>query len=78
MAIGEVLPVAGQVVAECQQLRLLQVTHTLQDLAFGIGVFQGQVEVMQQAAKQAAIEQAKRFTGLGGPQLLGGTGDVIG
>ena len=54
MAVGEVLPVPGQVVAECQQLRLLQVAHTFQDLAFGVGVFQWQVEVMQQPAEQAA------------------------
>ena len=47
MAVGKVLPVLGQFIAEGQQLRLLQLVNTVQDLTFGVGTFQRQVKVMQ-------------------------------
>ena len=55
MAVGEVLPVVGQFVAERQQSWLLQLVDPFQDLAFGVSAFQRHVEVMQQPAEQAAI-----------------------
>ena len=56
MAVGKVLPVAGQLIAERQQLRLLQLADTLKDLAFRVGAFQRQVEVVQQAAEQPTVK----------------------
>lgn len=67
MAIGEVLPVSGQFATECQQLRLLQLMNALQYLALGVGTFEWQVELMQQPAEQAVIQQAEGFPRAGGP-----------
>jgi hypothetical protein len=78
MTVGEVLPMPGHFVAEGQQLRLLQLMNTFQDLAFGVGAFERQVEVMQQPAEQASIQQAQGLPRLGGPQLLGGSGNIVG
>jgi len=47
MTVGKVLPVLRQFITEGQQLRLLQLVNTVQDLAFGVRAFQWQVEVMQ-------------------------------
>jgi len=78
MAVREVLPVSSQLITECQQLRLLQHLNAFQDLALGVRAFKWQVEVVQQPAEQAAIEQAEGFPWLRGPQLLGAAGDIVG
>lgn len=78
MAIGEVLPVPSQLIAESQQLRLLQLVYTCQDLTFGVSAFQRQAEVMQQSAEKAPIQQAEGFPGVGGPQLFRSAGDIVG
>lgn len=53
----------GQLITEGQQLGVLQLVYTCQDLAFGISVFQRQVEIMQQPAEQASVQQAEGFLG---------------
>ena len=78
MPVGHVLPVPGQVFAEGQQVRLLQLLDAFQHLAFGVGGFQRHVEVMQQVAEQGAIEQAKGFARVGLPEAFGAGGDVGG
>ena len=78
MAVGEVLPVVGLFVAERQQSWLLQLVDPFQDLPFGVSTFQRHIEVMQQPAEQTAIQQAKGFPWLGGPQALGGAGNIVG
>ncbi|MNN77892.1 hypothetical protein D3C81_1943960 [compost metagenome] len=50
------MPVSGQGLAVGQQGRVLQLLDVLQYLAFGVGGFEWDVEVVQQAAEQGAIE----------------------
>ena len=57
----------GQFITEGQQVWVLQLVYARQDLAFGVGVFQRQVEVMQQATEQAPVQQAEGFPWLCGP-----------
>lgn len=74
--VGHVLPVSGQGLTEGQQRRLLQLPYAHQHLAFGVGVFQGQVEVMQQAAEQGAIQQPEGLPRVGLPEDFGTRGNV--
>lgn len=78
MTVGHVLPVSGEVSAVGRQGRLLQLFDTLQNLTFGVGSFQRDVEVLQQVAEQRAIEQSQRFPRVGLPEVFGAGGDVVG
>lgn len=60
----------GEVFAEAQQVVLLELFDAFQHLAFGVGRFQGDLEVMMQPAEQRPVQQAQGFTGLRGPQLF--------
>ncbi|MNC56755.1 hypothetical protein D3C75_1063740 [compost metagenome] len=66
----------GQVFAEGQQVRLLQLLDAFQDLAFGVGGFEREVEVVQQAAEQGAIKQAKGCARVALPEVFGTGRDV--
>lgn len=78
MPVGHVLPMPGQFFTEGQQGRLLKSFDALEHLAFGVGGFQGDVEVVQEVAQQGAIEQAQRFSRMILPKVFGAGGDVGG
>ena len=75
MAIGKVLPVAGQQQTEVTQLLTLQALDHAQYLALGVRAFQRQAQVMQQATEQGAIEQAKGLARVFVPESLDLSGD---
>ncbi len=78
MPVGEVLPVCGQRAAELTQQRLVERGDAFEYLTFGIGIFQWQSIVAQQAAEQGAVQQTQRFAGLAVPELLGPAGNIVG
>src|SRR5690606_32378589 len=78
MAVGKVLPVAGQQQTEVTQLLTLQALDQAQYLALGVRVFQRQAQVMQQATEQGAIEQAKGLARVFVPESLDLAGDIPG
>ncbi|MNO77009.1 hypothetical protein D3C76_681040 [compost metagenome] len=59
------------------QLGAFQRADLFQYLALGSRVTQGQVEFVQQAAEQGAIEQAQGGAWLLAPQPFGGAGDIL-
>ena len=78
MPVGHVLPMGGQGAAERKQLRTLELFDPRQHLIFGVGSFQGQIEVVEQVAEQATIEQAQGRAWLTLPELFGVGGDIVG
>ena len=77
MPVGHVLPMHGELAAVGQQVGALQVLDARQYLVFGVGGFQGQIEIVQQMAEQCPVEQAEGRAGLSLPELFGAGGDVI-
>ncbi|MNO69630.1 hypothetical protein D3C76_604870 [compost metagenome] len=57
---------------------MLQLLDAFQDLAFGVGGLERDIEVVQQAAEQGAIEQAKRCARVALPEVFGTGSDVRG
>src|SRR5690606_24440546 len=77
VAVGKVLPVAGEQPAVGVQSRLAEALDQHQDLTLGMRAFQRQPIVVQQAAEQRPIEQAQRLTRLAFPERLGAAGDIL-
>ncbi len=66
----------GQRGCELGESRLLQGGNELQCFAFGVGISQWQLLLMQQAAQQCAIQQAEGLARFGRPESLDLAGDI--
>ena len=77
MPVGLVLPMLCKLLGKARQRFALKLSHARQHLALGMRCLQRQLEIMQQAAEQTAIEKCQSRARILLPESLGLAGNVV-